>query len=380
MQTTHTELLSLPWDILLLIEASLASLQDCLNLRSTCRTIYACTKQLSPKIVLSLAIQPSNTLCGPDRLLIAAMMAPKVGHWARLCQENEDQLALALRDSYLGLLDLSIDLHDLHLNDFLSTYRETSALVRKAVNVLQDSKFCKDRGSAVQDPRETHKQSLWPSLLYMAVYGGIFGPDSLAFIHAQGTRRLSNETRTLFARHCLADMSLERRITIRPACSMFKQDDHNRSQLLSRSITFTGKLIRDDSWRSGWKSMLNLARQRQNYPYASLFENEAGWRARLLRAVLISQGLATIAMIVPESQDVWLTRVMIWQAAVAKLDSAPVSSIHGTAALYPCPSFRADMIWASRAQTRRQRGRHRGNPVHPAPLCGHLEGFPECPG
>lgn len=119
-------ILSLPWDILILLPRYLHNIEDYMNLSSTCRTMRDCMGKATPSSILRLAAAQATVFFRPAPFFLVAATARELGHWARASEANEMELRDKLKNGIDALMTLALDhcgltiqrIRDLHLMRF----------------------------------------------------------------------------------------------------------------------------------------------------------------------------------------------------------------------------------------------------------------------
>lgn len=379
MQMDHSSLLSLPRDILILLPDYLHTIEDYVNIASTCRTLRDCMDAASPRTILRLAAAQTKVFFRPSPHFLVAATARELGDWARQSDANEDELARRVENGMDGLLDLALEhcgltmqrIRELHLMRF-SIMNPVTDIIDQCVG--KQWYAAPDFWNGGRSDAYTISAEPYETLFHLATYGELFGPGFETILNQDATtRRLRVDTRLEYIKYCLPDFACHQNRNLEPwnrlpdgtmdprravkETGPYKQapnEDGNTNLLNNHNLALTWT-IGSSRWRPHWRR----ARERAGvdefkydfddawwYDESHQEENknpETHWRQRMLESVMICQGLEGLGMIRPELQDQWFVEIREWKNKIAMLESEPALTEVGRQATLEYPYLLGDL-------------------------------------
>jgi hypothetical protein len=361
-------LLSLPKDILILLPDYVKTIEDYMNVSSTCKTLRACMDTASPNTILRLAAAQSSTFFRPSPHFLVTATARELGHWARKSQANEDELATRLEEGIDGLLDLVLEHCGLTMERIREMHLQRFSIINPVTDVIDKCVGAQwyalpNFWSGGADDAYTISADPPTTLFHLALYGELFGPDFEAFLNpaSHTSRKLSVDTRLEFIKYCVPDYACHE-------CQQDARDVHLPDGSIDprRAVKDTGPYSKDaekcyeqnnialvwvlqsSRWRPHWREMRARAGVTD---FQSDFEDgwwynpddQQDWRQRMLEAVMVCQGLAGLGMIRPGLQDKWTGKNRMWRESIAGLEKEPEWTKVGLQATLEYPFLLGDL-------------------------------------
>lgn len=348
-------ILSLPDELLVQLGNYIHNIEDFINLCSTCRKLRNVTGSATPRTILRLAAAQSSTFFRPSPWFLVAATARELGHWARDHEDNERQLASTLERGVEGLLDMALAhcgltvkrIRQLYLMRF-SIINPVTDLIDKCVGVqwYQTPNFW---NGGVSDAYTISAEAS-ETLLQLAIYGELFGPDFEAFLgpDSRSRRRLSVETRLEFVKYCIPDFacvegqtsaasvqgstgSMDPRRAVKRTGPYTEQSDGSDGRVLDNNLALVW-VLRSSRWQPPWKEARSQAGPDFQEGFADDWwshgaeeeeDDDLAWRQRMWESAMVCQGLEGLGMIRPELRESWTPKIKQWRAQIAGLERAP---------------------------------------------------------
>ena len=206
-------LLALPTELLILLSSHLHSVEDFINLSSTCRALHGALHATSPKTILQLAAKQPETLFRPHPHFLVAATGRELSQWGLRNESNHQDVCDAFRGGVQGLLDLCVAKCGLTLDkvrrlhrlvcssDFKSMIDKINEDHWKWLNVPFEFRDY-DEGMISSDMIELER-----SVFQVIIYGELFGTTMDAVLHISGSNKLrfNLEERLDFIKYCIPD-------------------------------------------------------------------------------------------------------------------------------------------------------------------------------
>ncbi|TKA21849.1 hypothetical protein B0A50_08518 [Salinomyces thailandicus] len=369
-----TGLQALPNDILIiLLPEYLHNIEDLVNLASTCTALRDSMATASPSTILRLAAAQTRTFFRPSPHFLVAATARELGHWARRSEANEAELLVRLEEGLDGLLNLAMARCGLTMERIRKLYLMRFSIINPTTDLIDKcvgkqwyaipnfwSGGASDACSIESDPSET--------TFHLAIYGELFGPDFDTILDQdQPSRRLGVETRLDYIRYCVSDPKygecghwiiaplspepVDRRHAFRKfgprtsRGSVFLESERNAPRYDHN--TALKWVLRSSRWRPRWKNVRAKA--------GGEFQNDVkggggwhddyrlGWRQRMLKAVMVCQGLEGLGMLRPGLQDQWTPTIRAWRTRIAGMIEEPKTIKFGEPAIVEYPFLLEDL-------------------------------------
>ncbi|KAI1084986.1 hypothetical protein F5B20DRAFT_567731 [Whalleya microplaca] len=340
-------LLSLPRDILIQLPNYLHTIEDLMNVSSTCRSLYSCMGAATPNVILRLAAAQTNVFFRPSPYFLVAATARELGNWARRSEANEQELAVAMQEGADGLLDLALvqcgltleRIRQLHLMRF-SIINPVADLIDKCVGAQWYSTpnfwsgGVSDANTIDSDPPV--------SFFHLAIYGELFAPDFEIFLNRDSSSQvLSVDTRLEFIKYCVPEvmnlrawlrglddsMAVEPRLRVR-LTGPYKEDKVGNFKDNNNNNTALSWVIQSSRWIPHWDEV----RSKAGPDFEDAFHDDwrwsrhdryRNWRQRLWENTIACQGLEGLGMIRPKLQDQWIPKIREWRQRIANLENEP---------------------------------------------------------
>jgi hypothetical protein len=344
------------------------TIEDYMNVSSTCKTLRACMDTASPNTILRLAAAQSSTFFRPSPHFLVTATARELGHWARKSQANEDELATRLEEGIDGLLDLVLEHCGLTMERIREMHLQRFSIINPVTDVIDKCVGAQwyalpNFWSGGADDAYTISADPPTTLFHLALYGELFGPDFEAFLNpaSHTSRKLSVDTRLEFIKYCVPDYACHE-------CQQDARDVHLPDGSIDprRAVKDTGPYSKDaekcyeqnnialvwvlqsSRWRPHWREMRARAGVTD---FQSDFEDgwwynpddQQDWRQRMLEAVMVCQGLAGLGMIRPGLQDEWTGKNRMWRESIAGLEKEPEWTKVGLQATLEYPFLLGDL-------------------------------------
>lgn len=345
-----TNLLSLPTDILITLPNHLHNIEDYMNLSSTCRRLRGCMNTATPNTVLRLAAAQSSTFFRPSPLFLVAATAQELGHWARLCDQNEDELANKVEAGVDALMELALE----HCGLTMARIRELQALRFSTLSTVEniiDQCVGHQWYSTPEfwdggvDDAYTIEAEPSDTLFHLIIYGELFAAELEALLDQDTEkRRLKLTTRLEIIKYCLPDfacgldgsMNTQAKPEIDPRrvvkdTGPYKSDaDEWPATRFGNNILALIWVIRSSRWRPHWKAVREQAAPDFQADFQDSWLDdrsehaEQNWRQRLWENVMVCQGFEALQMLQEgTTQDRWIPKIREWRDKIAGLDKEP---------------------------------------------------------
>lgn len=321
------------------------NIEDYMNVSSTCRTLRKCMDTATPKTILRLAAAQTNVFFRPSPLFLVAATARELGNWARLCDENENELATKVEAGIDALMGLALEHCGLTMTRIRQLYRMRFSTLNPVESIIDqcvgqqwysNPNFwdggVDDAYTIDAEPSET--------IFHLIIYGELFAPDlDTVLDQNMQKRRLNLVTRLEFIKYCLPDFAchLGGRITTRADPQLDPRravkDTGPYAEGRDGQYTYGGNnilaliwVISSSKWRPHWKAIREKAgpdfqADFKDYWLDSRQDHSLqDWRQRLWENVMICQGFEGLEMIREGMQDRWIPRIREWRDKIARLE------------------------------------------------------------
>ncbi|KAI0142990.1 hypothetical protein GGR57DRAFT_484617 [Xylariaceae sp. FL1272] len=362
--STTAPLLSLPIEILITLPSFVYTLEDFMNLSSTCRTLRHAMAAASPHDILQLAAAQSTVFFRPSPHFLATAVARELGTWARKTASNEDILAQHLQMGVEGVLELALGTArcGLTMERIRELYEMRFSIINPVTDILDKCvgrqwyaipgfwNTVDDAYTINSEPSET--------LFHLAMYGELFAPDFEPFLSGDKSElpRLTVDTRLEFIKYCVPDFKCsfsgfghpDPRRAVKETGPYAKGPDGTRPADTHDHNTALTWVIRSSRFRPLYRKVRTDAgveefQEKSQDEWRYMEDSEHDWRQRLLEHVMVCQGLQGLGMLRPDMQHQWDGKIRAWKQQIARIDREPRRIMVGRQATLEYPYLLGDL-------------------------------------
>lgn len=205
-----------PAELLLLFPQYLHSIEDFVNLSSSCRRPYYVLARTPPNTILYLASLSSRTFFRPHPHFLVAATAPQLSQWALKSPQNLSTLREAFCEGMDGLLSLCVSKTGLTMTDIRRLHSSRLSLINPVSDLIDhcagkqwhEANDGRDNGMCFDDdPIDVEPER---SLFQIIIYGELFGGTMDAILDSnatsgEGSGKFDLQTRLEYIRCCIPD-------------------------------------------------------------------------------------------------------------------------------------------------------------------------------
>ncbi|KAF5860053.1 hypothetical protein ETB97_002079 [Aspergillus alliaceus] len=319
----------LPNEVLCLLPLYIDNIETFTNAAASCRRLRDCLYTAHPNTILRLAAASAPTFFSPHPHFLIALTARQASDWALGNETRTHELGRALQGGIDTLYTFCLN----HAGLTLSTIRTTHLSRFTTINPLSD-KIDKMAGKqwyatpdfwdgGVSEPYTIDTEADRAAFQIM-IYGELFGRSMDAFLEPEKDLPFFDvATRIDYFTYCLPDWVCKsypgfERLDTGPYAAGLERPEEG-DQIAMHHILRSGR------WRRMWAAGIRVALA-EGSVFSDEEVEEEGWRKKLLRDAVQSQGLEGMQLVtVPlEKMDIaYVQRVRWMKEQIDKLDGPP---------------------------------------------------------
>lgn len=300
----------------------------------------------TPNTVLRLAAAQTKVFFRPSPHFLVAATARELGDWARLCDQNEDELANKLEAGIDALMDLVLEHCGLTMDRIRKLHLMRFSILNPVENLIDQcvgQQWQKHPTYWGDGSCDAYTISAEPSktIFHLIIYGELFSPDLDAILNQNmQKRRLILVTRLEFIKYCLPDIAchgngsfntqrdpqLDPRREVKTTGPYRRKLGGGYKYGKANNILALIWVISSRRWRPHWKEVREKSAPEFQVDFEDYWLNdrqdhcEQDWRQRLWENVMICQGFEGLEMIREGLQDRWIPKIQEWRDKIARLE------------------------------------------------------------
>jgi hypothetical protein len=287
-------ILNLPQELIAMLPLHIHTIEDFMNLSSTCVTLRNCLSRTTPNQILRMAAAQRRIFFRPDPHFLIAATARQLSEWALLSSDNTHLLREAFKDGPDALLELCIEKSGITMEEI----RRLHALRFTVLNPVAD---LIDRAAGKQwydvpnfwngGRSDAGTISCEPerAMFQVIIYGELFSSTLKAVLYPElGLPKHDVQTRLDYIRYCVPDWICEpsRENTLTEPRGLYTPgtDVHEADQMALLHVLRTRK------WREPFEGIQDTIGPK----YESENDDEVHWKQKLWTSAAQCQGFDSV--------------------------------------------------------------------------------------